>query len=359
MSLLIKKQPQDNFFIADIFDNLPFKDDMASMEHPIFTLSLKPDNRILEYVNGNAKVRVTPSVEGLPSIMDKDFLMYCGSLIASNYNNGRKQNPDYLPPKTIRVSAHDFFKATQRNDGGNSYKLFAKTLLRLRGCTIETSIKTNGKKQLEGFGLIDGYRVIESCKVKNRMVALEVRLSDWYYQSILGLEMLSINTDYFLLRKPLERRLYEIARKHCGHQKEWSISLENIFAKTGSSGTLKKFRFNLKSIIDDDDIPDYQYSINSQDIVTIRKKNAANTLEILPLTLHETAHQLLSNLNQQTIKNAKKIHSESSTDWSLNEISVQFYQFIEQKGVPKSLDGAFIGFLKKKIKTYKKDTVNT
>ena len=94
--------------------------------------------------------------------MDKDFLMYCGSLLMENYNQGRKKDPSYLPPKTIRVSAHDFFKATNRSDNGKGYKLFAKALVRLRGCTIETSIKTNGKKQLEGFGLIDGYRVVES-----------------------------------------------------------------------------------------------------------------------------------------------------------------------------------------------------
>ncbi|WP_443019818.1 replication initiator protein A [Sphingobium sp. CAP-1] len=28
--------------------------------------------------------------------------------------------------------------------------------------------------------------------------------------------MLTLNRRYFRLRKPLERRLYEIARKHCG-----------------------------------------------------------------------------------------------------------------------------------------------
>ena len=164
----------------------------------------------------------------------------------ANFNKGKAEDPNYFPPKTIRVSTHDFFKATNRNDSGNSYKLFSKSLVRLRGCTLETTIKTNGKKQLEGFGLLDNYRVIESCKVKNRMVALEVTFSDWYYNSIIGLEMLSINKNYFLLRKPIERRLYEIARKHCGNQKQWCISLEALFSKTGSSGTLKKFRFNLR-----------------------------------------------------------------------------------------------------------------
>jgi len=359
MSLLVKKHPQDDFFIADVFDNLPFKNDMASMEHPIFTLSLKPDNRTLEYVNGSAKVKVYPSIEGLPSIMDKDFLLYCSSLLIANLNEGRQKDPEYLPPKTIRVSAHDYFKATQRDDSGNSYKLFAKSLIRLRSCTIETSIKTNGRKQLKGFGLIESYQIVESCRVKNRMVALEVTLSDWYYQSILGLEMLSINKDYFLLRKPLERRLYEIERKHCGNQKEWAINLDTLFMKTGSSGTLKKFRFNLKSIIDDNDIPDYKYKLDDNDKVIITKTNRVDTeaQNKSDLNLHDKAFNILSQLKKSTRANAKKIHEESYTDWSLQEIAIQYVQYMEQKGTPKTLDGSFIGFLKKKVKTFKKDLV--
>ena len=31
-------------------------------------------------------------------------------------------------------------------------------------------------------------------------------------------EVVTISNDYFRLRRPLERRLYEIGRKHCGGQ---------------------------------------------------------------------------------------------------------------------------------------------
>ena len=156
MTLLVKKHPQDDFFIADIFDNLPFKNDMASMEHPVFTLSLKPDNRTLEYVNGTASIKIYPSNEGLPSIMDKDFLLYCGSILIANYNKGKRENPDYLPPKTIRVSAHDYFKATQRDDSGNAYRLFEKSLIRLRGCLFHLKQCLRRK-----FKNITGYSVDE------------------------------------------------------------------------------------------------------------------------------------------------------------------------------------------------------
>ena len=50
-----------------------------------------------------------------------------------------------------------------------------------------------------------------------------------------GHEVLTLHRDYFRLRKPLERRMYELARKHCGKQDEWSISLELLRKKCGSA----------------------------------------------------------------------------------------------------------------------------
>jgi hypothetical protein len=53
--LLPVRHENRDFFVCEIFDALPcFKDDMASMEHPVFSLSTKPDTRVLHYeYNGN------------------------------------------------------------------------------------------------------------------------------------------------------------------------------------------------------------------------------------------------------------------------------------------------------------------
>ena len=48
------------------------------------------------------------------------------------------------------------------------------------------------------------------------MILVTVTLSDWIYRSVLARSVLTLHRDYFRLRKPLERRVYEIARKHCG-----------------------------------------------------------------------------------------------------------------------------------------------
>ena len=157
----------------------------------------------------------------------------------------------------------------------------------------------------------------------------------------------------------LESRLYEIGRKHCGSQKLWSISLGGLFSKSGSSGNLTKFRFNLKAISEDNNIPDYQYHIDVNDKVTVLRTNTIdNDIQTRPeLNLHDRAFNVLSQLRKDTISKAKKLHDESCTDWSMQEIAIQYVQYMEKKGAPKTLDGAFIGFLKKKIKTFKKDSI--
>lgn len=136
-SLLPERHPVQDFFIADIFDNIPVKDDIASMEHPVFSLSKKRDIRNLEYKNGNFTITFKPTTDGLPTIFDKDILLYCGSLMMKEINRGN------IPPKKLRISSHDLLVATNRKTSGEGYRLLKKALDRLKGVSIKTNIKTN------------------------------------------------------------------------------------------------------------------------------------------------------------------------------------------------------------------------
>ena len=66
MSLLPDRHPNLDFFVLDIADAVP-KDDMASMEHPLFSLATKPDMRHLEYRSGDNVLKIRPSGLGLPN----------------------------------------------------------------------------------------------------------------------------------------------------------------------------------------------------------------------------------------------------------------------------------------------------
>lgn len=74
--LLPDRYPNRDFFQCDILDATP-KSDMVSMEHPIFSLSTKPDTTIRFYEHNGNTLEVVPSVLGLATIWDKDILLYC------------------------------------------------------------------------------------------------------------------------------------------------------------------------------------------------------------------------------------------------------------------------------------------
>ncbi|MEO0491057.1 MAG: replication initiator protein A [Cyanobacteria bacterium J06659_2] len=257
--LLPDRNRQLNFFICDILDANP-KDDLGSMEHPMFALSTKPDTRIRTYEHNGNTVTIIPSVLGHATILDKDVLIYCISQLVEAVNRKRKDIN-----RTVRLTAYDLLTVTNRQTDGDGYRRLKAALDRLAGTRIKTNIKTRNQRITEAFGIIDSYRIIEKSPLNGQMVAIEITLSEWLYNAVLATEVLTLNRDYFRLRKPLERRLYELARKHCGNQLQWKIRLELLHKKTGSSSKLKMFRHHLKAIAQSNHLPDYTLSYCSDD----------------------------------------------------------------------------------------------
>ncbi len=256
---------QRDFFIADILDAAP-KDDMASMEHPIFALRAG-DKRIRNYERGNYKVEIQPGPYGCATIHDKDVWIYCISQLMEAVNRGRDDIS-----RTVRFVAYDFLATTNRPVAGVGYDRMADALRRLSGTRIETNIETDGKRERSGFGLIDSWKVVERRK-DHRMTAVEVTLPDWLFRSVKARHVLTIDRDYFRLRKPLDRRIYEIARKHCGSQSRWRAMVATLHEKSGSTATLREFRRLLKSLSESNELPGYRVMFDDdEDAITFYPK---------------------------------------------------------------------------------------
>lgn len=234
------------------------KSDMGSMENPIFSLSKKPDMVERHYEHNGNTLEVIPSGRGMATIWDKDILIFCVSQLVAGINLGRE------PSQTIRVTAYELLTATNRHTGGKNYEQLEAAFVRLRGTTLKTNLQTEGKAERRGFGLIEHYAIIERSDNDDRMVAVDIKLSDWLYRAATGLEVLTVNPDYFRLRGGLERRIYELARKHCGKQASFKIGLELLYKKTGSRSPLKQFRHSIKSIASADITPDYKVVFNAE-----------------------------------------------------------------------------------------------
>ena len=164
---------------------------------------------------------------------------------------------------------------TNRGVGGDDYRRLQEAFERLAGTRITTDIKTGGERVKEGFGIIDTWRIVEKSREDERMIAVEITLSRWLYNAVQAFEVLTIHPDYFRLRKPIARRLYEIARKHCGHQASWSIGLELLREKTGSKSTTNEFRRAVRAVVADDSLPEYRIALAHDDKVTFFTRKTA------------------------------------------------------------------------------------
>jgi plasmid replication initiation protein len=251
--------PTADFFVCDMFD-VPPKHDMGSMEHPMFSLATRPDRRVLDYDHNGIQIQVVPSMRGLATIHDKDVLIYCISQLMAALNAGRAVS------RTLHLRAHDLLVATNRETSGDSYRRLRDAFERLAGTRITTNYETGGHEVTTGFGLIETWQIVRKSR-GGRMVSVSVTLSDWLYRSVLSKSVLTLSRDYFRLRKPLERRIYELARKHCGRQPAWQISVETLLKKSGSASPRRVFRAMVRTLIAADHLPDYIMTEEAGDII--------------------------------------------------------------------------------------------
>ena len=329
MALLPDRHPQRDFFILDISDVVP-KDDTASMEHPLFSLATKPDMRHLVYKNGTNKLEIIPSGRGLPTIFDKDILIFCISQLMHKKNRGEKIG------KRVRFSARELLIATNRPTNNLGYNRLEQAFQRLRGTTFTTNIETGNRIETRIFGLIDEGGFVRTADERFRLDYCEIVLSDWLMRAIEANEVVSISNDYFRLRRPLERRLYEIGRKHCGGQKKWHIGLAKLQEKTGSNAPLKKFRLNLRQIIADDHTPFYRMELSQDDLVIFRPRTTKAVLSAT-ITLPEWAED----------KGREIAHEKG---WDYHTLRANWLEMAHSEAMkgnpPKNAGAAFIGYCK-------------
>lgn len=329
--LLPDRHPQGDFFVCDVFDAAP-KGDIGSMEHPIFSLSTKPDTRPRVYEHNRITVEVKPSSDGLATVHDRDVLIFCISQIVRGMNDGKE------PKQVVRFHASDLLKATNRMLTGRGYDLLKAAMERLAGTRISTNITTGGEEIFETFGLIERAKIVRETR-NGRMQEVEVKLSDWVFNAIKAQEVLTLSRDYFRLRKPLERRIYELARKHCGRQREWQISLETLQRKCGSGSSQREFRRLVLAIAEEDEkhshMPDYEIRFDTDaDMLRVKSRGTVG-----PEAIDVRAN--IPPLDPDVYEMAR----EAAPGWDVRNIENEWRAWATE--VPRNPEMAFLGFCRK------------
>jgi plasmid replication initiation protein len=337
--LLPDRYPQPDLFICDVADAI-LKDVMQHMEHPFYSLSKKPQTRVRRYEHNGHWLEITPSVKGQATIYDKDILIYCISQIMAKLKNGEE-----VTTPRIRINSHELLKFSNRGTAGKDYAALSEAIDRLAGTRITTNIKTGDEEQYDNFGLIDAASIRRKNGLDGRLLWCEIKVSDWVFNAIRHNEVLTLHPDYFRLRKPLERRVYELARKHCGKQKQWKISLETLIKKSGSQSKIKRFRQMLKGLIDTNHLPDYSVAMDDEDMVAFTRKDGGGAESRQGDLIFDDLPQI----SRQTLETGRWLVNQAGTGWDFDELHRQFTHSVMEGFKPENVNAAFIGFVKSKI----------
>ena len=187
------------------------------------------------------------------------------------------------------------------------------------------------------MALIERAKIVRETR-EGRMQEVEVKLSDWVMGAIQHREVLTLHRDYFRLRKPLERRMYELARKHCGQKQEWRISLTLLQKKCGSASTEKEFRRLVGKIVEEDGkfghMPDYSVTLESGEMVIFRSRGS------VPVPA-EVSSGAIGPLRAETLAAARS----AAPGWDVQYLEREWREWITEP--PRDTDAAFLGFCRK------------
>lgn len=253
-----EKPPQ--FFVADIAPEA-LKSDLPSLEFPLFALR-QGDKKVVTFKHNNIEITITPPATGRATISDRDLWIYCISNLVAGADLGKELSD------RVRFTAYDFLAKTQRDRSGRAYERLRGMLERLSGTRVVTNIETGGRRETQGFGLIDYWRINED--ENGKLLNIEVQLPKWLMRSIETRKLLTISSDYFALSS-FERRIYELARKHCGRASMFKISIEVLHKKSGSAANQREFLRMLKQIEDAQSLPDYRLRVEAENIIFAQK----------------------------------------------------------------------------------------
>ncbi|MEL7049023.1 MAG: replication initiator protein A, partial [Pseudomonadota bacterium] len=244
----------------------------------------------------------------------------------------------------VEMTAHEVMVGCNWNTGKRDYQRFEAALDRLRGTTIKTNIKTGDQTVTRGFGLIDEYetwRIDENGEKGpfGRMSKVLVKLSDWTFRAVQSMEVLTIHAGYFRLRRPLERRFYEIARKHVGERNDpFRIGIDKLRNKVGTSMSLKHFRAEVKKIVAAGNIPQYGFML-IKDIITMQRLEQLST---------NRSSQTLRTLRTDTRSKALAIASQIAT--SLISLEREWNSWVDKRNIKiESNDAHFMAFCQVKL----------
>jgi len=152
-------------------------------------------------------------------------------------------------------------------------------------------------------------------------------------------------------------RLYELAimelKKSKQDKYDFTLTIQQIRERLDLTEKYKRF-FNFKTrVLDTAKKEINKYSDIKFNYAVIKKNRSDHEVVFSVLKKQNTSANSSKDksckLTPVILEKAKLITQSSGTGWDFYVIEQQFYEYIKKKGPPDNLDGAFLGFVKRKV----------
>jgi Replication initiator protein A len=158
--------------------------------------------------------------------------------------------------------------------------------------------------------------------------------------------VLPIHRDYFRLRSPVDRRLYELARKHCGQQPQWQISMDLLKDKVAFSSNVRLLRAHMRRLVASQHLPDYTVDI-AEDVVIFRQRAEAAAKLAAPRDGNEVTVDSLDHMIEPNAMELARTEARARNR-DFYQLKAEFIEVMQKQGKPDKISGAFVGFVRSK-----------
>lgn len=173
-------------------------------------------------------------------------------------------------------------------------------------------------------------------------------------------------TSYFLtnvanMKSPFSIRFYEISIMHLNasklNQTMFKVEFDELKQKLAIEGKYARFANFKARVLDKAKDEINKFSDISFNFEVMKRGRLVTGIKFM-VSIKKTPCKIAKmeapdathyRASLATLEKAKNIVLSAETGWDLYAIEEQFCDFIKQKGQPDNIDGAFIGFVKKKV----------
>jgi plasmid replication initiation protein len=303
--MTITESPGDMPYQPDFFDQTASPDRtmdcVTAMDVALYRVSkkdLRAGERIT-YELPNGRVEVAAGAYGMATAWDYDIVLMATSHLVAARDRWRK-NGGPPPGRLFTPSIAAIAEFCDRGHGGGQTQDLLAALQRLQttSVTIERTFRTKRgavRKAFEGDGLISAYRVITG--EQRQSLSVEIEIPRWIWEEVMTGRtpaVLRMHPAYFSLTSGLARYIYRLARRAAADTEAvWGF--DTLHHRSGSSTTARRFRFDLRQLIERDDLPEYrleEVTVKSG-APALRMVNRAHEARMLGVTPQDFAKNLL------------------------------------------------------------------